>query len=98
MTIPSLTLETSPTVEFFGILLAGSAASPEECQHLIEESDKQVKEILEGFGTRCIHSKVDIIPHHRITLSSLQIGFTLRLTRPQTSLLSVLNRSPVTDL
>ena len=64
MTIPFLILETSPTVKFFRILLAGHAASTEECQHLMEESDKQVKELLEGFGTRCIHSKVDIILHH----------------------------------
>ena len=64
MTIPSLILETSPTAEFLYILVAGSAASPEECQHLMEESDKQVKKLLEGFGTRCIHSKVDIVLHH----------------------------------
>ena len=66
----------------------------------MEESDKQVKELLEGFGTRCIHSKVDILLHytklspnwfHTTTDSSADLSF-VRLKYNEDSV----NRSPAT--
>ena len=39
-------------------LLSDGYAYYEEWQHLVEKSDKQVKELLESYGTKCKQHKV----------------------------------------